>query len=107
MCACAQHLCRRLVVAPETITIVVVTCLDLTIMRQTPLKDKAVAMLHAMRLERIISLFIGTVDLVWRGRDVSQGEVQETRARTRHQRSSMVVSICYTDAPVVAVVSRS
>jgi hypothetical protein len=53
-----------LVVVPEAIAVVVITCLNICIVRPTPFKDDAVAMLRATRLERVIRLFIGAVEIV-------------------------------------------
>lgn len=49
-------------------------------MRPTPLKDEAVAMLHAVRLQRVIRFLIGAVEQVWRGRDIFHARIYKTDA---------------------------
>lgn len=57
---------------------IIVSSFDIRIVRLTPLKNEAVAVLHAMRLERIVYLFIRVVEKVRRDRNSFRNYVYET-----------------------------
>ena len=43
---------------------VVVSCFDIRIVRLTSLKNKAIAMVHAVRLESVVCLFVRVIEKV-------------------------------------------
>ena len=59
------------------ITVVVISCLDIRIVRLAALEYKAIAILHAMALKSIVCFFIGAVKRVWRGRNILHIEICE------------------------------
>ena len=49
------------------ITIIVAPCFDIRIMRLASLKNEPVAVLHVMRLESTVCLFLGVIEKLQRG----------------------------------------
>jgi len=67
--ACAQNRCFRLMLS-GSIAVVVISRLDIRLVRFALLESEAVAMLHAMALESIVGFFVGCVKAIWRGVNV-------------------------------------
>ena len=62
--ACVQFLCAQLVDL-KLVTVIVESCFNIRVVRLTPLKNEAVAVLHAMRrLESIVCFFIGVLEKI-------------------------------------------
>jgi hypothetical protein len=65
--------------------VIVISCFDIGIVRFTPLKDKAIAMLHAMCPESVIRLFIEVIKKIWRGCDIFHIEIYKTKKCPQYQ----------------------
>jgi hypothetical protein len=59
---------------------VVVSCFDIRFVRRTSLENEAIAMLHAVRLESIVCLFVRVIEKVQRGWNSFHGHMRRRKA---------------------------
>ena len=79
--SCFSHTCAQngyfQLILSKSITVVVVSRLDIRLIRHTLPESEAIAILYAMALESIVGFFIGCIKTIWRGSNILHAQLNK------------------------------